>query len=99
MALKIYTEDEDGNAVGEIKGEEHVDYRQVKADWDEELKGQLTFEEWLRSILMYLLGGSMFISGVREIVNGGSVTDALKFFGITAVAIWWYFDNRKKRKR
>ena len=99
MALKIYTEDEDGNVVGESSGEEYVDYADVQAEVNEKMKGRLSFGDWLRSVIAYFAGAFGFYYGVIELINGGSLKYALKFFGLTAVAICWYFINRKKLRR
>lgn len=99
MALKIYTEDEDGNVVGESSGEEYVDYADVQAEVNEKMKGRLSFGDWLRSVSMYLFGLFFLVNGVQGAIAGESAMSILKYFGITAIAIFWYFQNRKELKR
>ena len=100
MALKIYTEDDEGNVIGETDGKQYVNYDDVQAEVDASIdRNQPGFfrEIWfgvmgLKGIIALLFSVIFFFSG--EV--GSSLF--LMAFGVLAIFTWRKGGRRKRKK-
>lgn len=95
MALKIYTEDEEGKVIGETNGEQYVDYDELQAEVDAATEGNQNFMDWLRGIVCLGCAVVCILVFLPSSVASGNwwYSFSAIFFAALGVYFWW--DGRK----
>jgi len=95
MALKIYTEDEEGKVIGETNGEQYVNYDEVQAEVDAATEGNQNFVDWMRGIMLLGFAVVCVLVLLPSSIVAGDWWYSFTFMFAAAVSVYLWWDGRK----